>query len=127
MHTVTALTRQGSTNKLPEGVKSVFVNYDDETSLVSALKGQQFLIITMAVTAPRDTQSKLIRAAAKAGVPYIMPNWYGGDLANKELGKATQLGLVGQAVVNEIETLGVSQWVMLACGFWYEFSLAGGE
>jgi NmrA-like family len=112
---------------LPAGVKSVFVNYDDEASLVSALKGQQFLIITMAVTAPHGTQSKLIRAAAKAGVPYIMPNWYGNDFANKELGKAIQLGLAGQAIVDEIESLGVSQWVMLACSFWYEYSLAGGE
>jgi hypothetical protein len=126
MHTVTALTRYGSTNKVPAGVKSAFVDYDDEASIVSALKDQQFLIITMAVTAPRDTQSKLVRAAAKAGVPYIMPNWYGGDFTNKELGKATQMGPRGQAVVDEIESLGVSQWVMLSCGFWYEFSLAGG-
>lgn len=73
-HTVTALTRQGSTNKLPEGVHPVPINYDDEAAIVDALKGQQFLIITMAVTAPADTESKLIRAAAKAGVPYVMPN-----------------------------------------------------
>jgi NmrA-like family len=126
MHTVTALTRQGSTNKIPVDVKSTFVDYDDEASLVSALEGQQFLI-TMAVTAPRHTQNKLVRAAAKAGVPYIMPNWYGCDFANKELGKAIHLGLVGQETVDEIESLGVSQWAILACGFWYEFSLAGGE
>lgn len=126
-HNVTALTRQGSTNKLPEGVKSVFVNYDDEASLVSALKGQQFLIITLAVMAPPDTQSKLIRAAARAGVQYIMPNWYGSDFANDELTNAVRLSARVQAIVDEIESLGVSKWVMLACGFWYEFSLAGGE
>lgn len=50
------------------------INYDDEAAIVDALKGQQFLIITMAVTAPADTELKLIRAAAKAGVPYVMPN-----------------------------------------------------
>ena len=108
-------------------MKPAIVNYDDEASLVSALKGQQFLIITMAVTAPRDTQFKLARAAAKAGVPYIMPNWYGSDLDNKELGQATLLGPAGRAIADEIESLGVSKWVMLACNFWYEFSLAGGE
>jgi len=121
------LTREGSTSKLPAGVRPVFVNYDDEASLVSALKGQQFLIITMAVTAPRDTQFKLVRAAAKARVPYIMPNWYGSDLDNKELGEAIRLGLAGRAIADEIESLGVSKWLMLACSFWYEFSLAGGE
>jgi NmrA-like family len=124
---VTALTRPDSTSKLPSGVKSIVVNYDDETSLVSALKGQQFLIITMAVTAPPDTQSKLIRAAAKAGTPYVMPNWYGSDFTNEELGKAVRLGLAARATVDGIESLGVSKWVMLACGFWYEFSLAGGS
>ena len=124
---MTALTRQDSTNKLPPGVKSLVVHYDEETSLISALKGQQFLIITMAVTAPGDTQSKLVRAAAKAGVPYVMPNWYGSDFTNEELGKAIRLGLNGRAVVDEIESLGVSKWVILACSFWYEFSLAGGS
>jgi hypothetical protein len=122
---VTALTRPDSTNKLAPGVKAIHVNYDDETSLVSALQGQQFLIITMAVTAPGDTQSKLVRAAAKAGVPYVMPNWYGSDFTNEELGKAIRLGLTARAIVDEIESLGVSKWVMLACSFWYEFSLAG--
>ena len=123
---MTALTRPDSTSKLPAGVKLVSINYDDEDSLVSALKGQQFLIITMSPMAPRDTQSKLIRAAAKADVPYVMPNWYGGDFGNEELGNATRLGLMARAVVDEIESLGVSKWVLLACGFWYEFSLAGG-
>jgi hypothetical protein len=40
MHIVTALTRQGSTNKIPVRVKSTFVDYDNEASLVSALEGQ---------------------------------------------------------------------------------------
>jgi hypothetical protein len=124
---VTALTRSDSKSKLPTGVKSVTVNYDEETSLVSALKGQQFLIVTMSVMAPRDTQSKLIQAAAKAGVPYVMPNWYGSDFANEELGNAIRLGTVAKAAVEEIESLGVSKWIALGCGFWYEFSLAGGE
>lgn len=124
---MTAITRANSSNKLPSGVKSVTVNYDDESSLVSALKGQQFLIITMSVMAPGDTQSKLVRAAAKAGVPYVMPNWYGGDFMNEELSQSTRLGLTARAIVDEIQSLGVSTWVMLACSFWYEFSLAGGE
>jgi hypothetical protein len=81
----------------------------------------------MNIMAPRDTQSKLVQAAAKAGVPYVMPNWYGSDLNNEELVEAVQLGYAGRAIVNEIESLGVSKWIMLACSFWYEFSLAGGE
>jgi len=41
---------------------------------VETLRGQQVLIITISVAAPSDTISKLVRAAAKAGVPYILPN-----------------------------------------------------
>lgn len=104
------------------------VNYDDEGSLVSALKGQQFLIITLSVTAARDTQSKFIQAAARAGVPYVMPNSYGWDVQNEAF--ETDIPLTGglfKKARTEIEAAGVSSWVTLVCGFWYEFSLVNGE
>ncbi|KAJ5104284.1 hypothetical protein NUU61_001631 [Penicillium alfredii] len=125
-HTVTALSREGSGNKLPEGVRVAFVDYDDEATIVAALKGQQFLIITMAPTAPRDTHSKLVQAAAKAGVPYIMPNGYGADIDNIQLGEDTLLGPIAKANRDEIERLGM-QWITVCCGFWYDYSLAGGD
>lgn len=127
-HTVTALTRTDSTSVLPDGVKVVRVNYDDEDSLVSALQGQQFLIITLSVTAAHDTQSKFIQAAARAGVPYVMPNSFGWDVLNQGLAK--DIPLAGEAfntARNQIEAAGVSSWVALVCGFWYEFSLVNGE
>jgi tryptophan synthase beta chain len=125
-HTVTALTRKDSSNGLPGGVLIARVDYDYEATIVDALKGQQFLIITMAPTAPRDTHSKLVRAAAKAGVPYIMPNGYAGDIDNIKLGEDTLLGPVAKANRDEIERLGM-QWITVCCGFWYDYSLAGGE
>lgn len=124
-HTVTAITRKGSTSKLPEGVETAAVDYDDQASIVSALKGQQFLIITMSVMAPRDTTSKLIRAAAEAGVPYVVPNWFGGDPRDEKLLNDIHLPMHA-AHKAQIEELGVSAWVSLCCAFWYEFSLAGG-
>ncbi|OBT45898.1 hypothetical protein VE00_04258 [Pseudogymnoascus sp. WSF 3629] len=125
-HTVTALSRKGSGNKLPEGVLVATVDYDDEATIVAALKDQQFFIITVAPTAPRDTHSKLVQAAAKAGVPYVMPNGYGGDIDNSKLGEDTMLGPVARANRDEIEKLGM-QWITVCCGFWYDYSLAGGE
>ncbi|KAL1845849.1 hypothetical protein Plec18167_009247 [Paecilomyces lecythidis] len=125
-HTVTALTRKDSSNKLSEGVIVAGVDYDDESTIVAALEGQQFFIITMAPTAPRDTHSKLVQAAAKAGVPYVMPNGYAGDIENIKLGEETMLGPVAKANRDEIERLGM-QWITVCCGFWYEYSLAGGE
>lgn len=128
MHTVTAITRPDSTNKLPEGVKIRRVDYsgDDLTALVEALLGQQVLIVTMAVTAPRDTISKLVRAAAQAGVPYVMPNWFGHDAANKQLCDDSMLTQRNEAIRAEMKSFGVSSNLQLVCNFWYEFSLGGG-
>ncbi|KAJ9144190.1 NAD(P)-binding protein [Pleurostoma richardsiae] len=127
-HTITALTRPNSTSKLPAGLKVVPVDYTDEAALVAALAGQQFLIITLAFTAPPDTHSRIVRAAAAAGVPYVMPNVYTQDLvANEKFGAESLMGPVLKAHVDEIVSLGVSAPVVLVTGFWYEFSLAAGE
>lgn len=80
----------------------------------------------MAPTAPRDTHSKLVQAAAKAGVPYVMPNGYAGDIDDIAFGEDTLLGPVARAHRDEITRLGM-QWVTVCCGFWYDYSLAGGE
>ena len=102
------------------------INYDDQASIVNALKGQQFLIITLAVAAPKDTMSKLVRAAAEAGVPYIMPNVFSPDPQNEPMLTQTLVGIPYFNSRREIESLGVSSWVALGCGFWYEWSLIGG-
>ncbi|KAF5549514.1 NAD(P)-binding domain-containing protein [Fusarium mexicanum] len=125
-HTVKALTRKDSSNQLPEGVEAAPVDYNDQASIIAALKDQQFFIITMAPTAPRDTHSKLVQAAAKAGVPYVMPNGYAGDIESIKLGQDTLLGPIAKANRDEIESLGM-QWITVCSGFWYDYSLAGGE
>ncbi|KAH7014944.1 putative isoflavone reductase family protein [Ilyonectria destructans] len=125
-HSVKALTRKGSSTKLPEGVVVAPIDYSDQASIVAALKDQHFFIITMAPTAPRDTHSKLVQAAAEAGVPYVMPNGYAGDIDNIKFGEDTLLGPVAKANRDEIERLGM-QWITVCCGFWYDYSLAGGE
>lgn len=93
---------------------------------MTALQGQQFLIITMSVTAPRNTHSKLMQAAAKAGIPYVMPNCYGTDFTNESLSKAMLTGDEVRAGCAEIEATGVSSWIALACSLWYEYSLVSG-
>lgn len=125
-HQVTALTRNSSANNIPEGVTPAQVDYNDQASLVAALKNQQFLIVTLAPSSPKDTHSKLVRAAAEAGVPYVMPNSFAGDIDNVKLGEDIFLGPVAKAQRDEIESLGM-QWITVCCGFWYDYSLAGGE
>lgn len=123
---ITAITREGSNNKVPEGVEVKKVDYNNPSTIVEALKGQDALIITMAVTAPPDQQSKLIEAAAEAGVPWVLPNEFGGDGLNEEAGRDAMIGPAKKAARDQIEKLGVSSWIGVACGFWYEYSLGAG-
>lgn len=126
-HKVTAVTREDSTNTLPAGVLPKKISYDNQDSLVEALKGQDALIITMSVMAPPENQTKLIDAAAAAGVPWVLPNEFGGDPLSVEMGRDTFLGAQKRLFRDQIEALGKSSWVGVACGFWYEYSLGGGE
>ena len=102
------------------------VNYDDQDSIVQALQGQDALIITMGVTAPPEQESKLIEAAATANVQWIIPNEWGADGTNEQLGKDIMFGPTKAEARRHIERLGLS-WVGLACNFWYEYSLGSGS
>lgn len=126
-HQVTAVTRQDSTAAVPGGVKAAKVDYADHGSLVAALKGQDVLIITMSVQAPRDSQRKLIDAAADAGVRWILPNEWGLDLTNEGLADGSLLGPPSRAARKHIEDRGFSSWIGVVCGFWYDFSLGGSQ
>lgn len=102
------------------------MNYNDEETLISALHGQQFLVITLSVTAPSDTHTKIVQAAVKAGVTYIMPNVYGFDIRNKSLCEDDIYSAAALQRCEEIVNLGGS-YIAAVCGFWYEWSLALGE
>ncbi|KAK9237147.1 hypothetical protein V1525DRAFT_442962 [Lipomyces kononenkoae] len=125
-HNVTAITREDSSSLMPPGVNVAHVNYDDQPSLVTALQGQEALIITMSVMAPPEQHRKLIEAAATAGVPWVFPNEFGLDPFNTEISNDVFLGRARAKNRDYIEQLGKSSWISIACGFWYEFSLGGG-
>ncbi|KAJ2896196.1 hypothetical protein MKZ38_005764 [Zalerion maritima] len=123
-HTVTALTRSDSPNVPPRGCIMAQISYSEPSTIVSALGGQDCLIITMAPSpSERSSISTLIRSAAEAGVKYVIPNEWGPDTSLPAVvasvpafqGKAPQRSLV--------EELGVSSWISITCGFWYEWSL----
>lgn len=111
---------------LPDGVRAVRVNYDDEDSLVQALNGQQFLVITLSVQAPDELHARITAAAGKAGVPYIMPNAYGYPISSEGVKDGDLYGKRVLARIDDAQN-GVSSSVTLPCGFWYEWSLAIGE
>ncbi|KAM0714884.1 hypothetical protein Q7P37_009349 [Cladosporium fusiforme] len=122
-HQVTAITRASSTSTFAEGVKRQTVDYSDHESMVSGLRGQDFLIVTMSVTAG-DAQAKLLAAAHEAGVRWVMPNEYGGDYAAGSFGADVHLAPAALATRKAIVDAGMN-FVALSCSFWYEYSLAG--
>lgn len=126
-HTVTAVSRFGSKSPLPEGINIANVDYNNEQTLIDALQGQQFLFISLAVTAPPDTQDKLIRAAGKAGVPWIMPNGYGSDPLNKTYISENFTGKILDSGIRAVEATEGTSWIIMSCQHWYEYSLTVGE
>ncbi|KAJ5297433.1 hypothetical protein PENANT_c005G06526 [Penicillium antarcticum] len=126
-HTVTALTRPGGKGKIPDGVDSVEVNYDDQASIIEPLKGQQFLIITLAVSAPDDLHARIAAAAGKAGVPYIMPNVFGYPIDPKEVKDEDRYSQLILSRIGDVEKTNFSSTIKMSCGFWYEWSLALGN
>jgi hypothetical protein len=124
-HEITALTRAETKGPLFEGISHIQVDFSNQDSLVAALQGQEFLIITLAVTVGPEVHNNIVYAAASAGVPYVMPNFYGSDIRNPNLGDEP-FGAVIKHQIGEMERLDVS-YVSLACGTWYEWSVALGE
>ncbi|KAK4075221.1 hypothetical protein Purlil1_12732 [Purpureocillium lilacinum] len=126
-HSVTALTREGGNAIFPAGVKVAPVNYGDEKSLVSALKGHDSLVITLAFTPDlREIHSKIVQAAVKAGVPHLIPNAFTADvvLDNKAAGDDIGVGPFARNLLEDINSIGAISWTLLVTGLWYEFSLA---
>lgn len=123
---MTALTRASSPCAPPSGVQIATVDYAKPETLVAALRGQDVLIITMSVRAPKETQLHLVDAAAAAGVPFVLPNHWCPDVADTQFGEDILLGPTELEARTRIEELGVSAWVGMVTSFWYEYSLGFG-
>ncbi|KAK8134098.1 hypothetical protein PG984_006110 [Apiospora sp. TS-2023a] len=123
-HEVTAITRKGSTSVMPAGVTPAAVDYENPSTFVEALRGQEALIITLPSTGldQQATQLKLVEAAAEADVPYVLPNEWTVDMADEKL--ADDVFFSGEREIHRrVEELGVSAWMAFVTSFWYEFSL----
>lgn len=126
IHTITAITRPDSTATFPAGVIVKKGAYDDEDFLVSALQGQDVLIIQLGAFV-LDFQDDLIRASAKAGVKYVLPTEFGCDIAAEKIIAGNPM-VWGKAKRRQfIEDLGVSSWVAVVNNPWFDWSLAQGH
>ncbi|KAF1818253.1 NAD(P)-binding protein [Dissoconium aciculare CBS 342.82] len=122
-HTVTAITRHESKSPIPSGVQVAKVDYDDHESLVAALKGQDALIITLGVTAPHDQQRRLLRAAAEAKVPWVLPNEWSPDTEDEGVVRDVRAFTDRPKIREEIAAEGKLAYISVTTGFWYEWSV----
>ena len=125
-HHITAITREGSTNKMPSGLDVKTVDYSDHSSIVSALQGHEALVITLNGRTPEETSFSLVRAAAEAKIPWILPNEWGFDTANEGILNDVDLTKTMLKVRNLISELGQSSYISVICGHLYEYSLGAG-
>ncbi|KAH9884718.1 hypothetical protein F4778DRAFT_551821 [Xylariomycetidae sp. FL2044] len=123
-HTVTVLTRPSSdtTTPFPEGVIVVPTAYDDIPTVTNHLRGQEVLILALSFLA-YDSQTPLIRAAADAGVPWVVPTEYGSDPTHPLLNAEIPLMVMKAPYRKQIEDLGVSSWIGVVDNPWLDFSL----
>ena len=97
---------------------------DTHETLVEALRGQQVLVITQAAQAPAEYQLVLVKAAAAAGVEWILPNEYGSDTTNAHE-QENPVHKRKVAIPQAIMQAGAS-YISVVTGQWYDFSTASG-
>ena len=112
---------------MPAGVTAEEVNFEDQATITIALKTAniQFLIITLSTNAPETLHSRIVQAAAEAGVQWIMPNSFSNDFTHPGLQAEDLYSASSLQKCEEIKAAGMS-YVALACGFWYQWSLGLG-
>lgn len=124
-HNVTVLSRPESIATFPSSVTVHKGSYDDEAFLEGVLKGQDVLIVALQYTA-YQAQIPLFKAAAKAGVPYIVPCEFGSDATNEQLNSRMTLMTMKKPYRELIEELGVSSWIGVVCNPWFDYSMRQG-
>lgn len=125
-HTVTAITRQDSESfkNFPKDVLVQKVDYNKPETIVEALRGQEALIITLSGRSDIHTiEAMLVRAAADAGVPWILPNEWSPDSAHEGILKDVSIFSAKVKTRQLIEELGKSSYISVSTGFWYEWML----
>lgn len=123
-HEVTVITRASSNITVPDKVTIHRGDYNDESFLVTALKGQDVLIAALTFGA-YEVQIPLYRAAAEAKVPYIVPCEFGAD-PKASLNDHIPLMKAKKPYRDFIEELGVSSWIGVVNGLWFDYVMRFG-
>ncbi|KFA50423.1 hypothetical protein S40293_05237 [Stachybotrys chartarum IBT 40293] len=124
VHTITVVQRPESKGTYAAEVTVKTGPLDDEAFLAQAFAGQDVVLVQLSVEA-MQLEKGIIQAAAKAGVPYILPAEFGSD---PEAKLVDELFVLQQKRERRqlAEQLGVSAWIGVITNPWLEFCLGGG-
>ncbi|SCO80765.1 uncharacterized protein FRV6_04978 [Fusarium oxysporum] len=125
-HTITAIQRPEAASTFPVGVTVKKGNLRDEAFLTEVLKGQDVLVLMPPLAQLVELQEPAIRAAANAGVPYILPSEFGPDPFAVQLVEENELLIAKKRIRDLIESIGVSSWISIAVGPWLDAGLNQG-
>jgi uncharacterized protein YbjT (DUF2867 family) len=122
-HTITVIQRSESTSEFPREVVVKKGSFTDESFLVETLEGQDVLLVIVPIP-NMELGGLFIRAAAKAGVPYILPTEFGVDTPKVE----NEHSMMGPKIARRrlIEELGVSSWIAVIVNFWLDANVKSG-
>ncbi|KAF5229590.1 hypothetical protein FOXYS1_15928 [Fusarium oxysporum] len=125
-HTITAIQRPEAASTFPVGITVKKGNLRDEAFLTEVLKGQDVLVLMPPLAQLIELQEPAIRAAANAGVPYILPSEFGPDPFAVQLVEENELLIAKKRIRDLIESIGVSSWISIAVGPWLDAGLNQG-
>ncbi|KAI9896955.1 hypothetical protein N3K66_007977 [Trichothecium roseum] len=125
-HAITALTRHDGAGQhaFPAGVAVAPIDYARPETLVAALRGQDALVVTLGVSVPEEVHHAVVRAAAEARVPWVLPNEWGADTDDEATRRDLPMWERNKRIREAIKELGRSSFISLCTGYWYEWSLS---
>jgi hypothetical protein len=126
VHSITAVQRLGATSKFPSEVIVKSGDLQDESFLASAFQGQDVVVLMPPLPHIISIQESAVRAAAKAGIPYILPAEYGPDPFAHQLVEQNQLLQDKKRIRDLISGLGVASWISVTVGPFLDLNIKSG-
>ncbi|KAI1049692.1 hypothetical protein LB505_011849 [Fusarium chuoi] len=126
IHTITAVQRIEATSKFPSEVIVKCGDLTDESFLASTFQGHDAVVLMLPLPHLVSLQESAVRAAAKAGVRYILPAEFGPDPFAPKLIEDNQLLQDKKKIRDLIEELGVSSWISVAVGPFLDMNIKSG-
>ncbi|KAK5128000.1 hypothetical protein LTR85_005117 [Meristemomyces frigidus] len=121
---ITVVSRPSSSAQFPASVEVHKAEYTDAASLQSAFKGKDVVVIMLAFAGLQD-EIKILEAAARAGVKYVIPSEYGAPSKNPKMADAVPLLKAKLDIHKKIESLGM-KYIVVSTNGWIDYGLQYG-